>query len=139
MAEAKKIALIAGVFHKDILDEMIEAAQAALAGAGAHVSTVVQVSGAYELPLAAKMIFEKNDCDGIVVLGAIEKGETLDCAVMGATVSHFLVKLQLKYHKPIGIGIIGPGATLEQMKVRATQKAQQAVSAILTMIDLQKK
>ncbi len=131
----KRIALVSGTYHKEILDQMIESASAALAADGAEIVEDIRVPGAYEIPLATERVFERGVADGIVVLGAIEKGETLDGEVMGHVVNHFLIKLQLKYGKPIGVGIIGPGATREQMNVRAASKAQAAVNAVLTMLN----
>ena len=57
--------------------------------------------------------------DGLVVLGYIERGETLHGEVMGHVVHTALVQLQLKYRKPVGIGIIGPGATAEQAQAQS--------------------
>jgi len=67
-----------------------------------------------------KRIFEKseaeNKADAIVVLGYIEKGETKNGELMGHVVVKTIKDLELRYNKPIGIGIIGPGATHEQAK-----------------------
>lgn len=136
-----RIAIVSGVFHQEILDEMIAVAKQSLATKATNACQIVfeiQVPGAYEIPLAVKKILEKGVVDGVVVLGAIEKGETLDGSVMGGTVSNFLMKLQLNYMIPIGIGIIGPGATFEQMQARAASKSRQAVKATLDMITFMK-
>ena len=66
-----------------------------------------------------------NGTDAVVVLGHIERGETLHGEVMGHVVQHALVQLQFKYRKPVGVGIIGPGATAEQADVRKHETAPQ--------------
>ena len=38
--------------------------------------TVVKVPGAYELPLAVKMMLDQNSYDGIIALGAVIRGGT---------------------------------------------------------------
>jgi 6,7-dimethyl-8-ribityllumazine synthase len=48
---------------------------------------------------------------------------------MGHVVQQTLVDLQLKHRKPVGIGIIGPGATLEQAEKRKVDYARAAVRA----------
>ena len=67
----------------------------------------------------------------LVVLGYIERGETLHGEVMGHVVHAALVQLQLSHRKPIGLGIIGPGATAEQAEARKVSSARAAVHAAL--------
>ena len=54
--------------------------------------------------------------------------------VMGHVVSEALVRLQLEHRKPIGLGIIGPGATAEQAEMRKLGAARAAVRAALTSL-----
>ena len=70
--------------------------------------------GSYEMPLIADVLLGREDVDALVVLGYIERGETLHGEVMGNVVHAALVQLQLKHRKPMGLGVIGPGATPEQ-------------------------
>jgi 6,7-dimethyl-8-ribityllumazine synthase len=53
---------------------------------------------------------------------------------MGHVVHAALVQLQLRYRKPAGIGIIGPGATLEQAATRKEPYARAAVRAMLASL-----
>jgi 6,7-dimethyl-8-ribityllumazine synthase len=66
-----------------------------------------------------------------VVLGFIERGQTQHGEVMGHVVHRALVDLELKHRKPVGIGIIGPGATSEQAEKRKVDYARAAVRAAL--------
>jgi 6,7-dimethyl-8-ribityllumazine synthase len=50
---------------------------------------------------------------------------------MGHVVHGALVQLQFKYHKPVGVGIIGPGATAEQAELRKTGYARAAARAAM--------
>jgi len=63
-------------------------------------------------------LLKKGNFDALLVLGYIEKGETLHGEVMGHVVHRSIVELQLQYSVPIAIGIIGPGATIEQARER---------------------
>ena len=49
--------------------------------------------------------------------------------VMGQVVHRALLELQLQVKKPMGLGIIGPGATPEQAEVRKLAYAKAAVAA----------
>ena len=59
------------------MDGLLAGAVAALGGMGARASvTVVEVPGAFELPLAAKAAAESRRFDAVVALGAVIRGET---------------------------------------------------------------
>jgi 6,7-dimethyl-8-ribityllumazine synthase len=56
--------------------------------------------------------------DGVVIVGYIEKGSTLHGQEMGSTMSLLFKQMELDFGKPVGMGIIGPGATAEQAASR---------------------
>ena len=124
-------AVIAAEFNKPLIDAMLAVAIEAFRQAGHVPRRIVRVPGAYELPLMASVELAKPDIAGLIVLGYIEKGETLHGEVMGHVVCRALVEIQLKEQKPIGLGIIGPGATAEQAQVRHVGCATAAVKALL--------
>ena len=82
--------------------------------------------------VAALQIARESDVDCLVVLGYIERGETQHGEVMGHVVHQTLVDLELKYRKPVGIGIIGPGASLAQAENRKAGYARAAVRAAVS-------
>ncbi len=126
-----KTAIVAADFNKDIVEPMIQAAEDQLREGQGEIVELVRVSGAYEIPIIAETLMKRNDIDVIVVLGYIERGETLHGEVMGYVVHKSIVDLELKYKKVVGIGIIGPGATLEQAKVRHLEYSRAAAQAAL--------
>jgi 6,7-dimethyl-8-ribityllumazine synthase len=130
------VAILAAYFNKHVLDDMLARAKDALTKAGASVASETKVPGCFEIPLAAEKLIADKHIDALVVLGYIEKGETLHGEVMGHVVYDHLIKLQLQYKKPIGMGIIGPGATLEQAMVRKESCALSAVQAALRMLEV---
>jgi len=126
-----RCAILAAEFARAIVDVMIDEASREAAAGGADVVKVVRVPGAYETPLIADALLADPAVDFLVVLGFIERGETQHGEVMGHIVQQTLVDLQLKHRKPVGIGIIGPGATVDQAEVRKMDYARAAVRAAL--------
>ena len=126
-----RCALIAAEFARAIVDVMVAEASAEAAAGGAEVAAVHRVPGAYETPLIADAVLADPGIDFVVVLGFIERGETLHGEVMGHVVHGKLVEIQLKHRKPLGIGIIGPGATTAQAEVRKADYARAAVRAAM--------
>ncbi|MDD5022543.1 MAG: 6,7-dimethyl-8-ribityllumazine synthase [Candidatus ainarchaeum sp.] len=101
--------------------------------------TIIRVPGAYDVPLAAKKLLYDKTNDGVVVLGAIIKGDTLHDEVIGHSTAQALIKLSLEFNKPIALGIIGPGATEEQAEARKKEYAERAVDAAIKLIQSLKK
>jgi 6,7-dimethyl-8-ribityllumazine synthase len=132
----KRIAIIAAEFNQKLMEAMIEAATREVEESGATLVRTLRVAGCYETPLIADLQLAEEGIDALVVLGYIERGETLHGEVMGHVVHGALVKLELKYRKPVGLGIIGPGATPEQAELRKADYARAAVRAALRNLEL---
>jgi 6,7-dimethyl-8-ribityllumazine synthase len=128
-----RLVIIAAEFNASIIDEMIGRAKEEVTEEGSEVVGVVRVPGCYEIPLVADLHMMDPEVHGLIILGYIERGETLHGEVMGHVVHNALVNLQLKYHKPCGVGIIGPGATLEQARQRQHEYAASAARAACRM------
>ena len=95
---------------------------------------LVRVPGSYETPLAAQVLLERSDVDALVVLGYIERGETLHGEVMGHVVHRALLDASLRHRKPVGFGFIGPGALPRQAEKRKDEYARAAVRAAVQML-----
>ena len=87
-----------------------------------------------EVPLQIKRLFLRDSIDGAVVLGIIETGKTKHGLVMGQAVIDSLLNLQLASMKPIGFGIIGPGAKPGHIEERLLPYAENAVLALSEML-----
>lgn len=136
MPNSPAYSIIAAEFNKSLIDTMIEVALETFHTHGLRLARVVRVPGCYEIPLVASTELENPGVAGAVVLGYIERGETLHGEVMGHVVSAALIAMQLRMKKPIGIGIIGPGATPEQAMARHADSARAAVKALKQVVDL---
>jgi 6,7-dimethyl-8-ribityllumazine synthase len=136
MTSAAKYTIVAAEFNRPIVDAMVEAALKEFEVLGLPRGRVVRVPGAYEIPLVAAHELAKANVAGLVALGYIERGETLHGEVMGHVVCRSLVEQQVAAMKPVGLGIIGPGATAEQAQVRHINCALAAVRALKQVADI---
>jgi len=128
--------IIAAEFNRPLIDAMVEIALGEFRTHGLTLAGLLRVPGSFELPLVADIELAKPDVAGLIVLGYIEKGETLHGEVMGHVVYRSLIESQIRYKKPMGLGIIGPGATPEQALVRHIDCAKAAVNALKQVSDL---
>ena len=129
-----KISIICGSYHKEQISRMLEFAQLEAELLGLEIAEVVWVPGSMEIPLALERQLRKDEIDAAACLGIIEKGQTKHGLAMGQAVTKAIVDLQLKHDKPIGLGIIGPGAKPEHIEPRIEPHARAAVSAISSML-----
>ena len=84
---------------------------------------------AQDLPI----VLAEESLDGAIVLGIIERGETLHGLAIGLAVTRSIIDLQLETGLPIGLGIIGPGAGPLHVEPRLESHARDAVAAVASM------
>lgn len=130
-----KIAIISGEFHKEEAEKMIGYAIDEAKMKKCEVVKIVKVPGAMETPLALDRILKDDSIDGAVVLGIIERGETKHGQVIGQAVTNSVIDLQIRHNKPIGLGIIGPGAKAEHITPRLEAHARSAINAVYSMLE----
>jgi len=128
------IAIVLGSFHKKYADEMLDEARAAAKELGLTVVAEVWVPGSIEKPLALKRLLQREDVHCAAALGIIERGETKHGLVMGEVVYDAIIRLQLEFMKPIGLGILGPEILPSQIPPRVRPYARAAVAAAAKML-----
>ena len=127
------IAIVCGSFHKNEVSKMLEWASDEASQQGLTLTDVVWVPGAMEVPLALNRLLARDDIQGAACLGIIEKGHTQHGLAMGQSVMTSIIELQIEWDKPVGLGIIGPGAEPEHIGPRLEPHARAAVAAISAM------
>ncbi|MHB1235568.1 MAG: 6,7-dimethyl-8-ribityllumazine synthase [Microbacteriaceae bacterium] len=99
-----RIAIVAGRWHQQIADGLLEGARRALSASGAQVS-VVRVPGSFELPLACKAVLEAG-ADAAVALGVIIRGGTPHFEYVSSAATSGLTTVALQTGKPVGFGVL---------------------------------
>ena len=127
------IAIVCGSFHKTEVSKMLEWASDEASQQGLTLTDIVWVPGAMEVPLALNRLLARDDIQGAACLGIIEKGHTQHGLAMGQSVMQSIIDLQLTWDKPVGLGIIGPGAEPEHIGPRLEPHARAAIAAISAM------
>jgi 6,7-dimethyl-8-ribityllumazine synthase len=111
---------------------MLERAKEEVQFLGATLGPVVKTPGVYDMPLAVKVLFGRNDVDAVVALGAVIEGETNHDEVVMNQAARKLTDLSVEFGKPLGLGISGPGETRLQAQDRI-ENAGNAVRAVVKM------
>jgi len=115
-----RIAILVSTYHHEITNNLSEGAVSAFLHAGGQQSnfSIIQVAGAWELPILAKIIATKSNYDGIIALGCIITGETTHDEIIGHAIARGLMTIALDWGKPVSMGVL-TCQTIEQAQARA--------------------
>ena len=134
------MALIVARFYDDLARQLEDGARRGLSACGVLDDEIVlyDVPGCFEIPLAAKLAFEKN-ADACVALGVVIRGETPHFDYVAGECARGVMDVQLAYARPIGFGILTTN-TRAQAEERADpkrgDKGFEAAIAAVTLIAL---
>jgi len=128
-----KIALVVSDFNFDVTSLMAERARRHAEFLGADPPRVIHVPGVFDMPLAVKRLLKRKDVDGVVMIGAVIKGDTGHDEVIAGATAAAAVDLALEFDKPVGLGITGPGMDRVQALDRI-DNAKNAVESVVRML-----
>ena len=133
------LGIVVSTYNSNITNRLKTGALETFAAAGydADSTVVVEVPGAWEIPLAVQRLLDDDQTDGVVALGAVIRGETTHDQHINRAVSQALMQLMLESGKPIGLGLLTCN-TMEQAIHRAGgnvgNKGAETAEAVLAML-----
>lgn len=101
-------AIVYSEFNQFITTELYYGAYQHLLAQGIKENqiTTIKVPGAVEIPLAAKLLAEKNIYQAIICLGAVIRGETSHYDYVCGQVSSGCQQVMLAYNVPVIFGVL---------------------------------
>jgi 6,7-dimethyl-8-ribityllumazine synthase len=140
-ATGLRIGVIVSRFNEFITEQLSKGALEVLAkhGCSDDKVTFVKVPGAWELPIAAKSL--AGQCDAIVALGAVVRGDTPHFDYVAGGAADGLLKVSLDTGVPIAFGVLTTD-DLQQAMDRAGgksgNKGAEAAEVAIELANLQK-
>ncbi|MFA4972264.1 MAG: 6,7-dimethyl-8-ribityllumazine synthase [bacterium] len=137
-AKGLKLAIAAGRFNDFITNRLLEGALDVIgrSGGDAAGTVVMKVPGAFELPLAAKVMAETGKYDAIICLGAVIRGSTPHFEHVAGQMARGISSVMLETGVPVSFGVI-TADTLEQAIERAgTKDGNKGAAATLSAIEM---
>ncbi|MDG1285943.1 MAG: 6,7-dimethyl-8-ribityllumazine synthase [Rickettsiales bacterium] len=136
-----KFLIVSGNFYRDLADELLKGAKAALETSG-HEAEAVEVPGALEIPQAIRYGIESGNYAGYIALGTVIRGETAHYDVVAGESSRALMDMALEHQAPMGNGILTV-ETRDQAWTRANihekNKGADAANAAISLYELKSK
>ena len=100
-----KVAIVASMWHDEIMTGLINGALETCAGAGVTDPKVVRVTGSFELPVVARALTQRG-YDAVIALGVIIRGGTPHFEYVSAATSEGLVRVAVDSGVPVGFGLL---------------------------------
>jgi 6,7-dimethyl-8-ribityllumazine synthase len=136
-ASGLRLGIVGSRWHSDLVDHMVERAQAAAKACGVDDVIVARVAGSVELPVVAQALAKR--CDAVVALGVVIRGETSHFEYVCDAVTAGLTRVALDEQTPVAHGVLTV-ESLGQAKDRAgledsiEDKGWQSTVAILDAV-----
>lgn len=130
----EKIGIVVSDFNADITNLMRDIAKQHIEFMEAKVGKVIQVPGAFDMPLAVKKLLEEKDVDGVVTLGAVIEGDTGHDEIVANNTARKIADLSVHYGKPVSLGVSGPKMTHAGAVSRIEEYAKRSVESCIKMI-----
>jgi 6,7-dimethyl-8-ribityllumazine synthase len=115
-AAGLRLAVVATRWHADLVDHMVDRAQAAAKACGVDEVSVVRVAGSVELPVVAQALARRFDA--VVALGVVVRGSTAHFDYVCQSVTEGLTRVALDESTPVAHGVLTVN-TIEQARDRA--------------------
>lgn len=105
---SNRIALVAARWHAEIVDRAVEACQARLGEHGFTEVDVVEVPGAFEIPLRIKRLAASGRYAGLAGCALVVDGGIYRHEFVAATVVDALMRVQLDTDVPVFSAVLTP-------------------------------
>jgi 6,7-dimethyl-8-ribityllumazine synthase len=135
------VAIVASRFNDVVVNQLFDGARDHLLSSGVADGdiTVVWVPGAFELPLAAKVLAERGDVDAIVCLGAVIRGDTAHFEYVSDAACSGIAEVGLSTGIPVSLGVLTVDTlvqALERCGGEHGNKGAEAAAVAIEMADL---
>jgi 6,7-dimethyl-8-ribityllumazine synthase len=136
-----RVVLLRSLFNEAIVGGLVAGAQEALAEMGVAPSdvTVLDVPGAFELPLAAAAAADSGRFDAIVALGAVIRGETDHYEHIAREAASGIAAVARETRIPVAFGVLTVG-DIAHARARSApgpeNKGAEAARAAVAMVSL---
>lgn len=143
-ATTARFTILVARFNAFVVDELLKGAVDTLArhGVADNNITIVRVPGAYDMPVAAKKIAEKDETDAIIALGAVIRGGTAHFEYVAGECASGLAAIARESGIPIAFGVLTTETieqAIERSGTKAGNKGADAAMSALEMTSLLRK
>lgn len=139
-----RIAIVISQYNNYIGDRLLNGCLAVLNNRGIESAaiTIVKVPGAFEIPVIARTLAERDVYDAIITLGTIIRGETPHFDYIAASCTNGIAEVAADYGVPVIFGVLtvdNAQQALDRAGSEESNKGAEAAQAAVEMISVMKK
>ncbi len=141
IAPQGKFALVVGRFNSFVVESLVTGAIDTLVRHGVKESdiSVIRAPGAFELPLVAQRVAQREEFAAIIALGAVIRGGTPHFDYVAGECTKGLAQVSLQYDVPVSFGVLTVDSieqAIERSGTKAGNKGGEAALSALEMVSL---
>ena len=141
LEKSAKIAVICGRFNSLIVDQLEVGCVDMLQRHGIHANdlTIIRVPGAFEMPVVARKVANRGECEAIIALGAVIRGDTPHFEHVAGACSSGLASVATDTGVPVIFGVLTVDSieqAIERAGTKAGNKGADAAVAGIEMISV---
>lgn len=138
---SEKVAIVSGRFNELIVSKLEAGAIDCLKRHGLDENNITTswVPGAFELPLAAKLLAQSGKFDAIICLGCVIRGATTHYDYVCNESAKGIAKVGLDFNMPVMFGVVTTESieqALERSGTKAGNKGWEVTMGAIEMISL---
>lgn len=139
-----RIGIVVSEWNDHITSKLLEGAVQTLLENGVPEKQieVARVPGAFELPLAAQWMTQKNAIDGVIAIGVVIQGETRHFDFVCSGTTQGIMDVNLKSDKPVSFCLLTDNTeqqSIDRAGGKHGNKGVEAAVTVLKMIELKRK
>ena len=133
-----RFGIVVSRFNSVVTERLLQGALRGLTQCGAHEDRVevVQVPGAFEIPLFAEALANSGKFDALICLGAIVRGETQHHDYLAHALFPALLHLQLSQHLPIALGVLTTDDVEQALQRAGDDPGNKGYEAATTAVEM---
>lgn len=125
-------------WNEDITLALRQGAFDTLLNYGAETANIheMEVPGAFELPMAARFLCQKQKLDAVICIGCVIKGETAHNEYINQAVAQGLIQLSLMSGVPAVFGVLTPNDQQQALDRAGGKHGNKGIEAAVTAIHM---
>ena len=132
------IGIVVSKYNEPVTSRLLVGAEEVLhqMGTAAEKIQQVRVPGAFELPLAAKVLAQSQQVDAVICLGAVIRGETPHFDYISGETSRGIGSVALETGIPVIFGVLTTNTVEQAMERSASSERNKGADAARTAIEM---
>ncbi len=133
-----RVTLVVSRYNNFVVDRLLQGCLATLkaGGIGEENLVLVQVPGAFEIPVAVKKVINAGNVDAVITLGAVIRGETPHFDVIANECARGIGSIAIETAIPVVFGVLTVDNIDQAMDRSGDEESNKGSEAAQTALDM---